>query len=385
MPSVRFSTDFRQFEQYGNLTGLDMAIMQNSYRYHTRQDIPSKIEKGAIQHMGDNTLALLAYLTTDVADLTNIKKASSTVFFSVLGGHIFVMYSKATALQLYLAMSALAISAVLRNVDSTNRRVYGLALISATFSFLASVMAPNFIAFVMATVLQKPLSWYRRETLPILLFAPSSIGGGLWVQFLFSKYIRKASLLASAQEHVLAHATLCGLIGFYGFLSILGAFFNVGAAYLPALGVGSLLLALVVNDFVFAPFTGRHGHLHLPSYVVGLVSLFEFVSRVGVGHADEDMVSCAVPRLDRTYPSRCGRLASISRHFCPLDWKVRSQVTLRSHHCLARQWRGVQHTIDRTAILSKIQSSGAKTWNPVSYLDQRDPRDCVQSRKLGRL
>lgn len=42
-------TDFRQFEQYLNVTGLDMAVVGNSYVYHTRQDSVDNIQPGVAQ------------------------------------------------------------------------------------------------------------------------------------------------------------------------------------------------------------------------------------------------------------------------------------------------------------------------------------------------
>jgi hypothetical protein len=121
---ARFSsTDFRQFVEYGNLTGLgrpmvavpgersadlifglsDMALVQNSYLYHTRLDLPEFIEPGALQHMGENTIALLNYLTSPETTMGNSPTAeklpqmatSSIIFFSGLGGHLFFVYSRA--------------------------------------------------------------------------------------------------------------------------------------------------------------------------------------------------------------------------------------------------------------------------------------------------
>lgn len=47
-------TDFRQFVQYGNLSGLDMAIVGNSYLYHTRSDLVHNLQPGTLQHFGDS-------------------------------------------------------------------------------------------------------------------------------------------------------------------------------------------------------------------------------------------------------------------------------------------------------------------------------------------
>lgn len=47
-------TDFRQFVQYGGLSGLDMAVVGNSYLYHTRKDLIEHFQPGMIQHFGES-------------------------------------------------------------------------------------------------------------------------------------------------------------------------------------------------------------------------------------------------------------------------------------------------------------------------------------------
>ena len=54
---ITSDTDFRQFEQYGNLTGLDLALVENSYYYHTRKDLAENIQLGAIQVRGSSASA----------------------------------------------------------------------------------------------------------------------------------------------------------------------------------------------------------------------------------------------------------------------------------------------------------------------------------------
>ncbi|KAI9630233.1 hypothetical protein KEM48_014156 [Puccinia striiformis f. sp. tritici PST-130] len=268
---IASDTDFRQFAQYGNLTGLDMAIMQNSYLYHTTQDIPSKIQPGTIQHMGENTMALLKHLTSSSADLTNIKPAADTVFFSALGGLIFVMYSKTTALRIYTTLSILAITIISRNVKRQHYSIYFLAFLAAIGSLLGFLIGSNLFAFMLSIVLEKPLSWYRYESFPILVFGPPSLGCGLLVQYLFSWYAHKSNSIKPGDEHVLSHATLSGLMALNSIASVVAAYFNIGTAYLPGLGLVSMLSSLIINDFILAPITGKRAHIHLPVYLTALI------------------------------------------------------------------------------------------------------------------
>ncbi|KAA1066931.1 hypothetical protein PGTUg99_015865 [Puccinia graminis f. sp. tritici] len=268
---IASDTDFRQFVQYGNLTGLDMAIMQNSYLYHTSQDIPSKIEPGAIQHMGENTVALLKHLTSPSANLTSIKPASTTVFFSGLGGLIFIMYSKTTALRVYTALSVAAITILSRNIKSRHYSIYFFAFLAAIGSLLGFIIGSNLVAFIISIMLEKPLSWYRYESFPILLFGPPALAGGLTVQYLFSRFVHKSNLLKPGDEDVLSHASLSGLMTLNAIASVVGAYLDIGTAYLPAVGLVSLLLSLMVNDFILAPISGKRAHLHLPMYLSALI------------------------------------------------------------------------------------------------------------------
>ncbi|KNZ47382.1 hypothetical protein VP01_643g2 [Puccinia sorghi] len=269
---IASDTDFRQFVQYGNLTGLDMAIMQNSYLYHSSQDIPSKIEPGAVQHMGDNTMALLKHLTSSAADLTNIKPASDTVFFSGLGGMIFIMYSKTTALRVYTSLFVAAMTMVTRNVKPQHFSIYMFGFLAAIGSLLGFFMGSNVMAFIISIVLEKPLSWYRCESFPILLFGPPSLAGGLAVQYLFSRLADSSNLLKkSGDGHVLSHATLSGLMALNGIVSVVGAYLDIGTAYLPAIGLVSMLSSLIINDLILAPISGKRAHLHLPMYIAALV------------------------------------------------------------------------------------------------------------------
>lgn len=86
-------TDFRQFVQYGNLTGIDMAIYKNSYLYHTHLDVTKNLEPGSIQHLGENTLAIVQYLAKN-SSLTQIEPTSEVVFFDTLGKSFCFFYKE---------------------------------------------------------------------------------------------------------------------------------------------------------------------------------------------------------------------------------------------------------------------------------------------------
>lgn len=153
----------------GNLTGLDMALVQNSYRYHTMLDTADAIQPGSVQHMGDNTIALLEYLTSPDTSMGNSPEptpnlpsapTSHTIFFSAFGGKVFVVYSRATATLAYGILAALTAVVVSDRVDwSKDGRAHLLAIVGVLGSMVASIASANAVAFLTSTVFGKSMSW----------------------------------------------------------------------------------------------------------------------------------------------------------------------------------------------------------------------------------
>lgn len=104
---VLSDTDFRQFIDYGDYVGLDLAFYQNSYYYHTMLDIAENIGKGSIQNFGDNIIAMLDYLLFE-ADAKDITKNENIIYFDFLG-FFFVYATWATAVKVYYLVLFLAV------------------------------------------------------------------------------------------------------------------------------------------------------------------------------------------------------------------------------------------------------------------------------------
>lgn len=162
------STDFRQFATYGNLTGLDMALVQNSYLYHTRLDLPQFIEPGAMQHMGENTLALLRYLTSNETSLGKgeegkqglaLVKRGEMVYFSGLGGWLFLVYTRQEATRIYTLLATLAVVFVTARVDWNRKGVHLAGVASVGGSFVAALLGANVAAVVTSKVMGKSMTW----------------------------------------------------------------------------------------------------------------------------------------------------------------------------------------------------------------------------------
>lgn len=145
-----------------------MALVQNSYLYHTRQDIPEKIEAGAIQHMGENTLALLNYLTSPETTMGNSPTAqslpkistSAVVYFSGLGGKLFLVYTRAEATMYYSILVAIVAIVVSDRVDWSRKAVYLAGTMGIGASLIAALIGGNLAAAVTGVVMNKTLTWY---------------------------------------------------------------------------------------------------------------------------------------------------------------------------------------------------------------------------------
>jgi hypothetical protein len=77
-------TDFSPLLDAG-FTGLNTAYIDGSAAYHTPEDTPDRMDRGSLQAMGDNTLALARALGDD--DLAELAEPASgdAVYFPVLG------------------------------------------------------------------------------------------------------------------------------------------------------------------------------------------------------------------------------------------------------------------------------------------------------------
>ncbi|GEM06060.1 endoplasmic reticulum metallopeptidase [Rhodotorula toruloides] len=269
-------TDFR----HGNLTGLDMALVQNSYRYHTMLDTADAIEPGAVQHMGENVLALLEYLTSPETTMGNSDKptpvlprtpTSHTIFFSALGGKVFVVYSRATATVLYGVLAALVAVVVTDRVDwAKEKKVYILSVTGVLGGLISAILGANLAAAALSLGMGKSMTWFRNETYPLLVFGPPSLLSVVLYQYFFvSNRIRQPIARVAqdaADSALIEHASLVSQVVYNTAVTLIGHALGVGSSYLIALGAASSLLALIVNDYVLR----RHSTgLHLATYVIG--------------------------------------------------------------------------------------------------------------------
>ncbi len=82
---LRNNTDFTNFLNSGDFTGMNSAFFDGAAVYHTPQDVPERLSRASLQAMGDNGLALTRALgSADLADFARPAPHDET-YFTVLG------------------------------------------------------------------------------------------------------------------------------------------------------------------------------------------------------------------------------------------------------------------------------------------------------------
>ncbi|KAI9455042.1 hypothetical protein F5148DRAFT_409217 [Russula earlei] len=235
-------TDFRQFEQYLNVTGLDMAIIGNSYVYHTRQDVVENIQPGVAQRMAENTLAILRYLSSDVSPLPSLTTGymrPTTVFFTEFGR--FVQYQFSTARLMYGTLFCLSLTMAwsvhrdrqlpFGSVDFWAAQRTGSRVLLVAFG--GALIGANGLAVIMHRVLVRNMSWFASEHSPLILYGPAALAGMLSIQMVFPDV---------AERHVLTALLLMQSSGALA-LQLLG----IGSAYILFINSVPLFVALLFD------------------------------------------------------------------------------------------------------------------------------------------
>ena len=249
-------TDFRQFVQYGNLTGIDMAIYKNSYLYHTHLDITEHLQPGAIQHLGSNTLAIVNYLARN-ATLTGIQRSSEVVFFDVQG-LFFVVYSWSTAFTIQMTTVLLAAAYFAFIVSKTHRsspyRSVPSILISyiksttAVFlSMVSSMLLPITVSMLItSTPFSRHMAWFKNEWYGALIFSPMGLVGAYGVQYL-------ATLLPGPEHFDMEYGTFNSLMFFFAVATAITTLTGIASSYVFWLYCFVMFITCILNEFALRP------------------------------------------------------------------------------------------------------------------------------------
>ncbi|KAJ7056182.1 hypothetical protein C8F01DRAFT_1029694 [Mycena amicta] len=293
-------TDFRQFEEYLDVPGLDIAVVGNSYLYHMRKDLVENIQPGVAQNMGENTLALIKYLTAPGSPIPTLSGSSKhskkmhLVFLNFLS-HFF-MYRFSTAKVMYSALLVSVIRWTQPIFQNTKKLRGGVRAVLT--GLLGAVLLPNVVAVLLSNVLGKGMSWFAGDVFSAMgLYAPIALLGGLFSQLFMPRVDEKVALASILlAQSLLAFVIQMLNVGsaaifFIVALPMFGSLLvndllltTAGEVSLWVYGLGSFIpllggtLMTVPTLEVFVPLTGRMGPVPADNIVATLVSLLGSLS-----------------------------------------------------------------------------------------------------------
>ncbi|EIN06322.1 hypothetical protein PUNSTDRAFT_106562 [Punctularia strigosozonata HHB-11173 SS5] len=280
-------TDFRQFEEYIGVPGLDIAVVGNSYLYHMRKDLVENIQPGVAQDMAENTLALLTHLSGPDSPLPSIQRYAptkkDTVFYSYLG-HFF-LYTFSTARILHGALFAASALLVYRTSASFNLwKEQARGILASSSAFVGALVGANVVAFVMSFVLGHGMSWFSREFSCLVLYGPAAITGALVSQL----FVRPSSERTIWTSTLLFNA--CGALA----LQLVG----IGSAAMLFLNALPIFLALLLESV-----TSQTSGARIPLWVYGVAQSVPLVTGAQIITTTLDVFVPLTGRTGRDAPA----------------------------------------------------------------------------------
>ncbi|EDW01020.1 endoplasmic reticulum metallopeptidase 1 [Drosophila grimshawi] len=245
-------TDFRQFNLYGNIPGLDLAQCINGFVYHTKYDTIDVIPRESLQNTGDNILSLVRGLAnaTELHDI-QAHRSGHAVFFDFLGIY-FVHYSQVTGICLNYSCCGAALILILASMRRmavvSHVSIYQvvfwftLVIILQIISFVLGLALPAVVAYVFDS-LGLSLTYYSTPLLVIGLYVcPSLIGLSLPITIYYSLQRNdKISNSYHVQLALHAQAIILGLLT-VGFTAA-----SIRSSYIFVIPLIFYMLSLAIN------------------------------------------------------------------------------------------------------------------------------------------
>ncbi|CED83794.1 Aminopeptidases of the M20 family [Phaffia rhodozyma] len=257
-------TDFGQFEEYLNIGGLDMAVVDNSWYYHTSKDTIANLEKGTTQHFGENVLAVVDELTAPESSLAEIEKGvkeQDLVYLSFFDSY-FLMYSLETSSKISAVLISLVALLVLNRSEWRSYKAYAAGIAGCVSSFIGALLGVNIVALLMSKVLDRSMSWYSHELLPLALYAPPAFAG-IWIsQSLTSRFV------PLVDAPLLEHASQTGVVVLNASIMAALTYFRIRSACLFALLTAAGVITLSTSEILTQVRRKTKGSIHLAVYVV---------------------------------------------------------------------------------------------------------------------
>jgi hypothetical protein len=204
--------------------------------------------------MGENTLALLHFLSSEESPLPNLTSGYTppTTVYLTLGGKFF-MYSFATAKLMYCAFFVATLLFIRLSASGGEGAGIAVGVMAVVTGVLGTIVIPNVVAFIMNKLLNKGMSWFSSPFAPLVLYGPPSILGVLVSQY----------LIGPVSEQAIFNAMLLLQSGLALAIQMAG----VGSASVFFLSGLPMLVALFINRLI----TGSTKTISLVAYALAQV------------------------------------------------------------------------------------------------------------------
>lgn len=277
---INSDTDSRVWRARG-WSGLDYALFEDGYRYHTPDDRVAGIGSGSAQAVTDLTVRFASDVTGS-ADLSDRKPAP--YYFDVLSRWwvtLDPLLTKAGMLALLLALAGLTWRAC-RVWDIRPGRVAataGAALLGLPAAVLTGIVVG------VAQSLAGPHAWFAHPWLVYLVTLPLIVLGALAPQLLLERRRRRRT--PDGDRRPGARTALLGNTWAVVVLGALTAWFGVGLGYL--LWIASALLVVSIGGFLLLP-----GRWRAVPLLMGTFALFVLIAQFA-----RNLFELAVPMMGR--------------------------------------------------------------------------------------
>ncbi|MCX5775981.1 MAG: M28 family peptidase [Firmicutes bacterium] len=241
MPNM---TDFTEFLAIGK-QGINFAVLDGLYYYHTPMDNYTNINLSSIQHYGEQIVPLIEEFATHTqyADINYFVGTQNQVFFNLLPG-VFVAYTETLAITMNIILIVLFIGLIVFIVLKKQVRPlqillqFGILLGAIVVAVLVGLYASKLIAFLGRVPWSVTYVRMQGTELPTLLIMLAAVVG---FGFLVKKFLK------TREDKI---AMMLAGIGLNLILATATGFILSGASFLffiPAL-VG--LVSLLLDEFV---------------------------------------------------------------------------------------------------------------------------------------
>jgi len=216
-------TDYRIYRDFGDLPGVDFAIISNDWVYHTARDDVEHTDFRSVQRYGETAMSLVRGLAEALqhGTPTGAEAQEAAVYFDIAGVWFF-SYSAVSAQKIHIAAAIVALTWVLFK-SSRSGLVQVLRLVAALLAGLfGSILCAAFFAGALALSPAALVGSGHPELTPLLHVPMSCFGFVRAFQCVAagshsSENVTSASLVLAALICIVLSGTSTGVLASYPF------------------------------------------------------------------------------------------------------------------------------------------------------------------------